>query len=462
MQTKKQGARKGWKTPLVLALWSWIGGAVAATAPGLIVVGKTVNYRQGAHGGLTRLNYHFFAEISLPSRLRGATAQLIDPRGHVIPFHRSEEILSIPGKRDFRTLADLDGYAPDGSYGVEIDGPSGGVVKGTIPLHATEEVIADPVHVTLLQDGRIVSPDAVKVRKALTVAWSPFRKGRSDPNAIVDDLIFVHVGDCFGHLLVRTPAPFGKRPALTYRTLSYTVAANTLKAGAIYQVSVEHAPMHTLMLAGIPAAATYPVTTFLDFHTQGTGSHSCPDKPYRMDNGQSDRPRGSAARMQSEADRGIGVLSITDQATFLYYDDLTAARKFYGRTLGLTPYFETERSSLYHTTPGATIGLVKDRHNRITPAVRRAVVMVSIVTANVAGWYKKLKQDPHIHITKDLYDNPRVRIRAFEVRDPGGYPIEFFQWLKGAPRRPMCAAPCGRSLGHRPGLGEADNLTLAQ
>jgi hypothetical protein len=123
---------------------------------------------------------------------------------------------------------------------------------------------------------------------------------------------------------------------------------------------------------------------------------------------------------------------ITGQVTFLYYKDLAAPRKFYGEILGLVPYYETEWVSLFHAVSGATIGLVKMPNSRTGPATKRAVVMVSLVTGDVAGWYQKLKQDPRVHIVKALYDHPAVPIRAFEVEDPAGYPVEFYQWLDPA------------------------------
>lgn len=410
MQTHKLRARRDWLA-LASALCAWFSAAIAApedARPPLVIVGKTVNYRQAADGGLTRLNYHFFAEISLPPELQGAAAQLVDPHGRVIPFQHRGDKLSIPADHDFPTLADLNASIPDGVYGVQFDAPAPRAFKGSIAIHTTNEVLADPVRITLLQDGHPVTPGAVEVDKPLTIAWSSFRKGRSDP-VITDDVIFAHVGDCRGRVLART------RDA--YRALSYTIAANILEAGATYQVDVERAPLQKHRMEHAPVAATYPATTYLDFHTQGVSSDTCPPKPYRMDNGQSDRP--------------AMVRSVTAQVTFLYYDDLTAPRKFYSETLGLTPYSEREGKdgvSFYHPTPGTTIGLVKAPRNGVTPASKRSVVLVSFVTDDVASWYKKLKDDPHIHITKDLYDHPRVPIRAFEAEDPGGYSIEFFQW----------------------------------
>lgn len=132
---------------------------------------------------------------------------------------------------------------------------------------------------------------------------------------------------------------------------------------------------------------------------------------------------GTGTSATSAADR------ITGQVTFLYYDDLAAPRKFYGQVLGLVPYLENEWVTLFHTASGATIGLVKSPNRPVSPASKRAVVMVSLVTGDVEGWYRKLRHNGSVRIVKAPYDHPGVPIRAFEVEDPAGYPIEFFQWL---------------------------------
>jgi extradiol dioxygenase family protein len=125
---------------------------------------------------------------------------------------------------------------------------------------------------------------------------------------------------------------------------------------------------------------------------------------------------------------------ISGQATFLYYKDLVAPRKFYTEVLGLVPYFETEWVTLYHPVAGATIGLVKEPGSDTSAKIKRSVVMVSLVTDDVAGWYRKLRHRRGVHIVKALYDHPAVPIRAFEIEDPAGYPVEFFQWLDPAPQ----------------------------
>ena len=56
--------------------------------------------------------------------------------------------------------------------------------------------------------------------------------------------------------------------------------------------------------------------------------------------------------------------------------------------------------------------------------------MISLVTEDVDRWHARLKDHPDIPFVKEPYNHDKVPIRAMLVRDPGGYTVEFFQWLK--------------------------------
>jgi len=131
------------------------------------------------------------------------------------------------------------------------------------------------------------------------------------------------------------------------------------------------------------------------------------------------------------ADLAVAAPDIHDQVTFLYFADLTAPRRFYGTVLGLSHYYETPWVTLYRSSPGATIGIVKRDHDIVAADTKRDAVMLSIVTNDVDSWYQRLKRGGLVRFEKDLYDHRDVPIRAFLIRDPAGYSIEFFQWRKG-------------------------------
>ena len=132
---------------------------------------------------------------------------------------------------------------------------------------------------------------------------------------------------------------------------------------------------------------------------------------------------GSSAAGQRSA-----VPDVHDQVTFLYYADLLEPRRFYGEVLGMPRYYETPWVTLYRSSPGATIGIVKRTHDSMSADTKRDAVMVSIVTNDVNAWYQRLKRGGRVRFEKDLYDHPDVPIRAFLIRDPAGYSVEFFQW----------------------------------
>jgi len=121
---------------------------------------------------------------------------------------------------------------------------------------------------------------------------------------------------------------------------------------------------------------------------------------------------------------------ITEQYTMLYYNDMEAPRKFYGGLLGLTSTMEDEWLSLYRLTPASYIGVIKAGEDSWHKVQEKNAVMISIVSDDVDGWYQRIRQDSSVTILKEIYDNESVPIRAFLVQDPGGYTVEFFQWVQ--------------------------------
>ena len=81
--------------------------------------------------------------------------------------------------------------------------------------------------------------------------------------------------------------------ALTFRASEFTVPAEKLDPGQPFQLEIEHSNMDTSVWNGIEQIVTYAATTFLDIRTTGENMQNpaCPDVPYAMDGGQTDRVR---------------------------------------------------------------------------------------------------------------------------------------------------------------------------
>ncbi len=118
---------------------------------------------------------------------------------------------------------------------------------------------------------------------------------------------------------------------------------------------------------------------------------------------------------------------IDSQVTFLYYADLDAAASFYGDVLQLEQTFDQGWVKIFAITPTASVGIVDESRGAHRASDDNAV-MLSLVTADVDAWHARLIA-AGVEILGDPADSASVPVRAFLVRDPGGYTVEFFQWI---------------------------------
>lgn len=133
----------------------------------------------------------------------------------------------------------------------------------------------------------------------------------------------------------------------------------------------------------------------------------------------------SCAYSETQSDKP----NFNEQYVMLYYKDLSAPAEFYGQVLGLKATMDKEWVKLYEVFPGSLIGLVREGKGAFHKVKPDNAVMVSLVTEDVDAWYKTIKKSAKVTIIKEIANSENVPIRAFLIRDPGGYTVEFFQWL---------------------------------
>jgi predicted enzyme related to lactoylglutathione lyase len=121
--------------------------------------------------------------------------------------------------------------------------------------------------------------------------------------------------------------------------------------------------------------------------------------------------------------------SIKENTIMFYYKDLAAVIPFYEKTLGLTKTFDEDWVKIYQLTPSSSIGLVREGETSFHRAQADNAVMLSIISDDVDLWYQRLKQAGGIEFLLEIHNSENVPIRSFLVKDPGGYTVEFFQWL---------------------------------
>jgi hypothetical protein len=238
-----------------------------------IVAGKTSNHRQSPGGDVTVLNYHFFAEIFLQEQGSVTDSSLETPlaMGVIEPFADSGYAMEMHGGR-YASEAELEAAYPDGDYIFRYTAPSIGSKRQAVRLQravSNESALPAAPQITLTQNGHKVTPQAIDPNLDLVVTWSAFAAGGSDPAGIMDDLLFVIMGDCEGVRRAHSGRPYENTPYLTYADRAFVIEAERLLPQNIYQLSVEHAVLDTSSEHGVIAFATFATTTFLDIHTTG-------------------------------------------------------------------------------------------------------------------------------------------------------------------------------------------------
>jgi hypothetical protein len=145
-----------------------------------------------------------------------------------------------------------------------------------------------PPRIMLSQNGKSVAPSKVDPNYDLLVNWSEFSGGSSDPLNIMDDLLFVILGDCDGVRQAHSGRPFENTPYLTYADTLFVIEAEKLKPENAYQLLVEHAVLDTSKQHGVIGFATFASTTFLDVRTTGKAApgEACGEIRKNFDAGQ--------------------------------------------------------------------------------------------------------------------------------------------------------------------------------
>lgn len=387
-----------------------------------LVIGKTANFRQKISGAQHMLNYHFFAEIFVKEGGHATNATLNNPSIDQMKFEDHAVVLETHGGR-YNNETDLNDLYPNGIYTYQYEVSDGTILEIPVELSNNDDgnsrIPSAPI-ISLSQNGMTVSAANINPDIDLVISWTPFLEGGIDKNEIVDDLIFAFVANCKGQKISHSGVPFAQAPYLTFKDKKHTVKAEKLAAGQTYQVAVEHAIMDTNMVGKIPTIATYAATSFLDFNTAGVSENNCSILPVQMDKGQTDRSLTGTMELPK----------IDQQITMLYYneEDFAKAVEFYSNDLKLNATFDDDWVKIYKLTNSAFIGVVKDSEGGFHHPNKDSAVMVSIVSKGVDVWYGVIKNAKNIKIEHEIYDSSTAPIRAFLIRDPGGYTIEFFQW----------------------------------
>ena len=149
----------------------------------------------------------------------------------------------------------------------------------------------ESVTISLLQNEKKADLSQIDPNQDLKIKWSNFTVGSKDPNQIIDDMIYVILGDCMGNEIDHSGHALSDPNALTFDKKEFVIKKDILLPGEPFQLEVEHSNMETSIHQNIEIIVTSATTTFLDFKTSGKSQRklSCPKNPLAMDGGQTDR-----------------------------------------------------------------------------------------------------------------------------------------------------------------------------
>lgn len=112
------------------------------------------------------------------------------------------------------------------------------------------------------------------------------------------------------------------------------------------------------------------------------------------------------------------VTEFDSQITFCYTRDLKGTADFYENVLELPMVLDQGGCRIYRTSPGSFLGFCR-RTETGTPDG----VILTLVTKDVDGWYRKLRSRG-VEFENEPAFNPDYRIYHCFLKDPNGYRIE--------------------------------------
>jgi catechol 2,3-dioxygenase-like lactoylglutathione lyase family enzyme len=132
---------------------------------------------------------------------------------------------------------------------------------------------------------------------------------------------------------------------------------------------------------------------------------------------------------------------ISAGVSFFYYEDLPSAVRWYRDVLGLTAVMEDDWVAIFSLVPGAYLGLVNATDGSQKPLDGdNKGALVALETSDLESWYRTMQAQGDIDVIHGIRVASKGLTEMFQIRDPGGYIVEFFRWRDTSPLRDKEAA----------------------
>ena len=121
-------------------------------------------------------------------------------------------------------------------------------------------------------------------------------------------------------------------------------------------------------------------------------------------------------------------LGINGGLMFMYYDGIDEAAKFYTETLGFELKLDRKWVKILKYSGDSHVGLVDismGSHKVMEEKSARLQLMVD----DAQSWWDYIKGKGLETNKKELVEGKTLKIKAFAVTDPGGYTVEFCEYV---------------------------------
>ena len=120
-------------------------------------------------------------------------------------------------------------------------------------------------------------------------------------------------------------------------------------------------------------------------------------------------------------------MNLSSQTTFLYFDRLNEARKFFEEILELEKVFDPGWACVWRVGKDSFIGGVDVQSGSIE-VTKRGGVLISLTVKNIDEVYEKFREFNLEEMTEINYFED-IKLRSFLFTGPEGYKFEIQQFL---------------------------------
>jgi catechol 2,3-dioxygenase-like lactoylglutathione lyase family enzyme len=114
--------------------------------------------------------------------------------------------------------------------------------------------------------------------------------------------------------------------------------------------------------------------------------------------------------------------------TWMYYEDLQEAKRFYEEKIGLTLIVDQGWAKVYQASETGYIGLVDEKRGMHNYTEKKGT-SIAFVVDNLEAWYTYAQQYAPFALKREMYTGAEDRYKAFVGIDPGKYFLEFNTYL---------------------------------